>query len=47
MTVNLFSTKVLIGETIFTSSTGNGTAAAVIVRTMQSSSLHFQVNLRP
>ena len=26
MTVNVFSTTVLIGETIFTSSTGDGTA---------------------
>ena len=47
MTVNLFSTKVLIGETIFTSSTGNGTAAAVIVRTMQSPSLHFYLIYDP
>ena len=51
----VFSTKVLIGETIFTFPTGDGMAFYVVVRAMRRSScfsgqspyLHFSVILRP
>ena len=55
MSVNLFSTKVLIGEIIFTSPNGDGTAilrghpshAKVSPLAVQRKYLHFSVILRP
>ena len=55
LSVNVFSTKVLIGDTIFTSPNGNGTAilcdhlshANVYPFEGQRKYLHFSVILRP
>ena len=55
LSVNVFSTKVLIGDTIFTSPTGDGTAilrghpshAKVQPPAGQRKYLHFSVILRP
>ena len=55
MSVNVFSTKVLIGDTIFTSPTGDGTAilrghpshAKVYPFAGQREYLHFSVLVRP
>ena len=55
LSVNVFSTKVLIGDTIFTSPTGDGTAilrghpshAKVSPLAVQRKYLHFSVILRP
>ena len=55
LSVNVFSTKVLIGDTIFTSPTGDGTAilrghpshAKVYLFAGQREYLHFSVSLRP
>ena len=55
LSVNVFSTKVLIGDTIFTSPTGDGTAilrghpnhAKVYPFAGQREYLHFSVSLRP
>ena len=55
LSVNVFSTKVLIGDTIFTSPNGDGTAilcgdlshAKVSPLAVQRKYLHFSVILRP
>ena len=55
LSVNVFSTKVLIGDTIFTSPNGDGTAilrghpshAKVSLLAVQRKYLHFSVILRP
>ena len=55
LSVNVFSTKVLIGDTIFTSLSGDGTAilrghpshAKVSPLAVQRKYLHFSVILRP
>ena len=55
LSVNVFSTKVLIGDTIFTSPNGDGTAilrghpsyAKVLPLAVQREYLHFSVILRP
>ena len=55
LSVNVFSTKVLIGDTIFTSPNGDGTAilrcdpshVKVSPRAVQRDYLHFSVILRP
>ena len=55
LSVNVFSTKVLIGDTIFTSPDGDGTAilrghpshAKVSPLAVQRKYLHFSVILRP
>ena len=55
LSVNVFSTKVLIGDTIFTSPNGDGTAilrghpshAKVSPLPVQRKYLHFSVILRP
>ena len=55
LSVNVFSTNVLIGDTTFTSATGDGTAilrghpnhAKVLAIFRQRQYLHFSVILRP
>ena len=55
LSVNVFSTKVLIGDTIFTSPNGDGTAilrghpshAKVLPLAVKRKYLHFSVILRP
>ena len=55
LSVNVFSTKVIIGDTIFTSPTGDGTVilrghpshAKVQLLPVQRDYLHFSVILRP